>query len=598
MIVSILSASMTSDDAKKQAGSNSPLKGGGVFLDQHGNQYGYEPGENWYSNHEEAVVAGEKEALFGLKDQGYQSSLRRPRSIGGAMPEPPAEWDHLVVSATREETELLKGHEAAVMEALVEALHKTPNGRRMMAISFAHDDTGNLHWHINLHRFAVDHEAKTISTSMDLTKNSVVHQTLARINEVMRERGLLELSDFVSRDGRPLSADRGVPPEVHHATKTTIQEAGAVDITEPPTSLVRGAVSPDLARIAQAETVTRQEIAQVETEIQKLRELANRKATTLGDIQSAKSALTERDHAIQARLQAEADRDAALAERDSMEKRAVHAESVQGQLTGEVMHLSAQIDELKMRIEDNEVTIEERDERITELEGHLKITSINLQTAQEQLETATTVSKKWEEAARESFEANASITQERNGLLETVEAMENELHQQAERFKQEIEEQNRAAQEQIDALTKQFQQQAQQAESFIKQLSEQNLAGQKQIENLTTQLQQQTERFAAQMAEQSKTFAKQLEKALSAKGGKSQKAIETKAPKAGQAKPVAKKSPETKPVKADQAPGSLRDKVNTRLKEALDKKKAEGLRESTKPETQAGQPEKDDSEKE
>lgn len=582
MILTILSASQTASEAKTQAGTNSPEKEGGVFLDQYGNEYEYEPGKNWYAEHEETVKAGEKDALLELKTTGgYQASLRKPKSVGGAMPEPPAEWDHLVVTTTREETELLKGHEQEVMDALVEALHNMPEGRRMLAISYAHDDTGNLHWHINLHRFAVDHENKSISNSKDLTKNSIAHQTRERINEVMREKGLLELSDFVARDGRALGADRGMPPEAHAATKQVIQDAGGVDITEPKTSLVRGIVSPDLMRIAQAETTARKEVAQIEQEIHRLRELSQVKATTLVDIQSAKAALAERDQAIQDKQEAEAVRDAAIAERDAAEERANKAEEVQGDLTGKVLNLTGQIDELQMRVEDFETQVEEQNETIAELNTKLNDVNVLVQTTNEALENAVAVSETWERAAKEEITAHGETSAERDLLKEQVVSLEDELKAQTDRFARELEEQNHAAKAQMESLRQQFELQAQQAERFIGALTTQNETAQRQIEHLTSQMQQQSERFTQQLTEQADRFTSQIEKAMAGATGKT-----TKRDKTADHKPEAEKEKtkaKDKDAKASDDKGkgidknqATRDAINAAIKQAVNKRKEPG----------------------
>lgn len=567
MIVNILQASMTASDSKTQAGTNSPEKGGGILIDQHGTMLKYEPGENWYDNHEDVVRAGEKEALLELKNAGYKSNIRGPKSEGGAPPSPPAEWDHLVVTTTREETEILNGHEQEVMDALMEALHKTVHGRRMLAISYAHDDTGNLHWHINLHRFAVDHEAKTISTSMDLTKNSILHQTLARINEVMRERGLIELSDFIARDGRAMSADRGTPQAVHDAVKKTMQEAGAVDLKEPLSSLSRNLVSPDLARIANAETTVKHELANIELEIHKLREKANIKATGLTDLQSAKAAIMQRDQAIQEKQLAEAARDEALEDQVKLRKRAEKAELVQDELTAKVLSLTGQVDELQLKIEDLDLANEEKDDSINELRHQLDGAVANVKVVEEELSKEQSIRAAWEKATKEEIEAHSQTATERDMLEEQVKLLDKAFA-----------EQSHATQVQIDNLREQFKQQALQAENFITRLSEQNNNAQAQIESLTKQLQEQSKEFSKQLTDQANQFANQLEKALSVKS-QSQKKTHKSVKVAGSKsiKPVVQETE----TNSEQSRNALRKSVNAQIKASLDSKKKQTLNETT-----------------
>lgn len=562
----ILTASQSSSAAKTQAGTNSPEKGGGVFLSQRGETYDYEPGENWYTNYEDIVKAGEKEALFELKAGGYQASLRRPKSIHGEPPAAPAEWDHLVVSASREESELLKGHEIDVMEALIEALHKLPNGqRRMMAISFAHDDTNNLHWHINLHRFAVDHEAKTISTSFDLTKNSILHQQLARINEVMRERGLLELSDVVSHDGRSLSADKGTSAVVHEDIKRAMEESGAVDHTEPQTSIRRNVIAPDLARIASAEESTRKELSKVTAEIERLRLLQSEKAQNLADLQSSKEALKERELALSEKEEAVTALDVAIAERNEFEERAIKAEATLDDFTQKTLQQAGVIDELKMQVEDFEAVIEEKDEQIVGLETALA-------DKDQTIVTTLAVSQEWEKAARTEIETHTETIQQRDSLAEQVNVLEERLQSQNKQFAEELAELQEATQAQVKSLSNQLNQQTERATDFINQLSKQNEAAQNQIASLNSQLQQQTQDFAKQLKKQAESFENQLKRFSKTKPSNKS---EPKPAQNTAIKPDVAQQKPSGPVNAPKTKdGKLgRDAINARLKESIAKSK-------------------------
>ena len=135
----------------------------------------------------------EKRALLDMKARGQVVGAIRARESEQGL----VEWDHWSISLSREETakladnpDLQKRFVDAVKRTIVK--HPQAEGTRMAFITGLHKDTGNWHIQALVHRHAIDYSTNppTVSTSVDLNKNSVVSKIVQEIQHALDQAGV------------------------------------------------------------------------------------------------------------------------------------------------------------------------------------------------------------------------------------------------------------------------------------------------------------------------------------------------------------------------------------------------------------------------
>ena len=459
--LSTASISMTSEQTRLLAETNSFKESGGVFVDQKGVEHPYAAENIWYDDFNAIVTASEAPALFELSTAGYVIDFQQADTAPGA------EWSHIEIESTREETALLADYQKDVIAALIAALHQTASGRRMMAVSCAHDVNGNLLRSISLHQYAVNHESKTVSFPLDINANGFAAEALARINTRLLEHSLLECTLAGNENsGHALT----VPVESNAAERAA---------PEAPVSHIRTAGVPD--------------VAQIEAQIQKLREAANRRASSLTDFQSSQAAISEREQAVRAKESAEAERDEAISAKQQLLQQAKHEDSLREELQEKIEALSEQIETLHAHIKELNAAIAKKDQLIAALTTEKLQLNETVKIAENNTSKALETSRAWQSAATEEINAHAVTVADRDSLLTGIEQLDLEVKRHAAAFHKELYELEQATRAQIENLTKELQYQSQQAVSFIKALSIQNQASQQLIDGFKRQLPLQTE---------------------------------------------------------------------------------------------------------
>jgi hypothetical protein len=248
---------------------------------------------------------------------------------------------------------------------------------------------------------------------------------------------------------------------------------------ETPIPLIRTASVPD--------------VAQIEAQIQKLRETAVRRASSLSDLESTQTAISEREQAIRAKESAEMERDEAIAVKQQLLQQAKHENRIREELQEKIEALSEQIETLQTRIQELNAAIAKKDELITALTAEKLQLSETVSIAENNTTKALETSRAWQNAATEEINAHAVTLADRDSLLAGIEQLDLEVKRHAAVFHKELYELEQATRAQIENLTKELQHQAQQAEAFVKALSIQNQASQQLIDGFKRQLPLQTE---------------------------------------------------------------------------------------------------------
>lgn len=349
-IIKALALGVTAGGVRTIANSNSWQKRPMVFVKTTGERIIIEPKANGdIENFGELAIEGEKEQLLALKKEGvYRTTIKDSEKRFGIS----KEWDHLILSFNKEEAFLLTDEEKdRYREALIKAFGGpsvlSMNGCRMVAISEGHDDTGDFHFHILVHRHSVNHEKKYIHTTLDLGKNSVAASQAEILNDVLANDGLEVIGDWV-----------GIQGTIYEDTRTS-NEAKAVVSQD----ILDAGGNPDLTVLPSRTPETMREerekqapLDPQEKQIQKFVEWHQREALRHAEEsqrasqqvafgQHALAALQETKKALAAKEQAEFEKNAALEE--------------VGQLQQEVAGIKTTLEDVSIRLTEKE-TITQR----------------------------------------------------------------------------------------------------------------------------------------------------------------------------------------------------------------------------------------------
>ena len=224
-----ISTGLTAEGAREVTTSASYYTG--VFIDGLDDpiELTAEPGKSLLDHHliAERVKRQEKRSLLEMKAKGLiVGPIRARESEHGLI-----EWDHWTISLTREETEMMmkdipmqnRFHEA-VRNSIVK--HPEAHGIRMGVVTHIHKDTGN--WHIQgvIHRHAIDYTTNppTVSTSIDLNKNSVLSKL---VQEIQRALDQAEVPVVIDQ-ARPSTTARSVFEDRRISDDTKIRVAQQV----------------------------------------------------------------------------------------------------------------------------------------------------------------------------------------------------------------------------------------------------------------------------------------------------------------------------------------------------------------------------------
>jgi len=206
----------------------------------------------------ERVVRQEKRSLLEMKAKGLiVGPIRARESEQGLI-----EWDHWTISLTREETEILmkdvnmqKRFHDAVQSSIIK--HPEARGVRMGVITPIHKDTGNWHIQAVVHRHAIDYTTNppTVSTSIDLNKNSVLSKLVQTIQCALDEAEVPIVIDQarLSTTARSVFEDRRISDDTKiRVAQQVLDQGGAptpgLTIGPRPT-ITEGPITPDAERI-------------------------------------------------------------------------------------------------------------------------------------------------------------------------------------------------------------------------------------------------------------------------------------------------------------------------------------------------------------
>lgn len=235
-IMKMIKTGLSAAEMRKTVGSSSPLKYGGTFIDHHGTETELSGAEADLMKHiNELAGPCEKATLFVLKESGYDANIRHsPKEKDGL---PAEEWDHFILSFTKEETAALSPEDQdkirrAVIDRLTVPVNMPPKiapGRRAVFITHGHDDTGNWHLHVVVHRHVVNHENRTASKAWILSKPSEGNLQYQELNQALQTQCGIKIRDFVSEvDNTFVSAfkDTKYPEAVKSEVTRMIEEGG------------------------------------------------------------------------------------------------------------------------------------------------------------------------------------------------------------------------------------------------------------------------------------------------------------------------------------------------------------------------------------
>lgn len=204
--------------------------------------------------YESGLVAGyTTDSYLGLYEKDHylkasdakavKSSIRNAREFtyidenGQTAPVPPVamEWDGFVLSFT---DDMSKEDRERVLETVIEELRKpTPNvgkgsqvginGKRPIMYSREHDDTGNYHYHIEVHRHAYDPQTNEVSTAVNLTVHGVQQSQYGALREALAKEGYTDV--YIVRETEKGASIGQATPEIDkEAANQEAEEQGLV----------------------------------------------------------------------------------------------------------------------------------------------------------------------------------------------------------------------------------------------------------------------------------------------------------------------------------------------------------------------------------
>lgn len=324
--VNDIGSGLTASETRTTINSPSWKKYGASFVDHDGNEIPIAKDEDILARFVELVAGWEKDGLLEKKREGYTAKIKDTLARSG----PPKEWDHLVFSFGKEESAKLSlDDKEAYRKALIEAfclfddgMGIIGKGRRMMLLADGHDDTGNYHVHIMLHRHPVDLADKYIGAGVKLGTNSVAAHQAKILNAVLLERDLLPIKDW-KRGEVSVFEDKSTSAEVRESASKMIEEAGGEASLD-----MQPGMTPEVGKRVVEE---RQKFTPEEKQISEFIKLAERELTAhtkqaqdaahqiaLG--QHARAAIEEARRAEEERQKAVAEKDTAVGERDTLAK--------------------------------------------------------------------------------------------------------------------------------------------------------------------------------------------------------------------------------------------------------------------------------------
>lgn len=314
---------LTASGARTTINSPSWRKYGASFVNHEGEEITIAKKEDLVSRFNEMVAGWEKEGLLEKKYSGYTAKIKDNLARNG----PPKEWDHLVFSFTKEESaKLTLDDKLAYREALIEAFNRREDvpgkGHRMMLIADGHDDTGNYHIHLMVHRHPIDKADKYIGAGVLMDTNSIAAHQAKILNTVLLEKNLSPVVDW-KKGEMSVFEDRGVSSEVKETVSRLIEEAGGE-----PSLDVQPGMTPEAGRrmVEERPTFTPEEkqisefIKLAEREAKHHAKQAQEAAHQVALGQHALKAIEERQRAEEAAQKALAEKDAAVIERDTFAK--------------------------------------------------------------------------------------------------------------------------------------------------------------------------------------------------------------------------------------------------------------------------------------
>lgn len=319
-IIKALAVGVSAGAARTIASSNSWQKYPMTFVKQNGEIVQVEPNINALEIFGELAKEGEKERLLALKAEGYSSKIK---DYGSRYQTPAKEWDHLILSFTKEESYLLTDEEKqqyrdAIIKAFSDPSPLAGDGRRMVAISEGHDDTGDFHFHILVHRYGVNHETKYIHTAIDLGRYSEPATQANMLNMVLAEAELSQITDWVGPRGSIYEDTRTSNEAKEMVTKAIEEAGGEADLTTQP-SRAPGSMRAEREERPSMEPDEKliQEFVDWSTrEAKRLAEQTQKAATNAALGQHALKALKDKKTAEEQKERAEHEKNVAIRERD------------------------------------------------------------------------------------------------------------------------------------------------------------------------------------------------------------------------------------------------------------------------------------------
>lgn len=153
----------------------------------------------------------------------------------GQVDAPASEWDAFVLSFS---DNMSKEDRELVLSTVIEELRKpTPNvgkgsqlginGKRPIMYSREHDDTGNFHYHIEVHRHAYDPQTKEVSNSVNLGVHGVQQSQYAALREALAKEGYTDLMIYRETE-KGASIGQATPEIDKEAANLEAEEQGLV----------------------------------------------------------------------------------------------------------------------------------------------------------------------------------------------------------------------------------------------------------------------------------------------------------------------------------------------------------------------------------
>ena len=200
----------------------------------------------------------EKRSLLDMKARGQVIGAIRARESEQGL----VEWDHWCISLSREETakiaenpDLQKRFVDAIKKSIVK--HPQAEGTRMAFITGLHKDTGNWHIQALVHRHAIDYTTNppTVSTSVDLNKNSVVSKIVQEIQHAIDQAGVPITIDQtkMTTTSRSVFEDRRISDDAKQRVAQQVLDQGGAPTPGltigPRPTIADGPITPDAERI-------------------------------------------------------------------------------------------------------------------------------------------------------------------------------------------------------------------------------------------------------------------------------------------------------------------------------------------------------------